>query len=83
MNNMASDRKNVPFIEIISHLMAMKLSGKSLMDGTASPFIRAWLRHLHHKTYESRIRKKINPENSQHRLLSGAFFSSTLHLIGN
>jgi hypothetical protein len=53
------------------------------MDGAASPFVRSWLRQLHHKTDENGIRKKINPENSQHRLLSGAFFSSTLHLIEN
>jgi hypothetical protein len=47
---MASDRRNMPFIENISHLMVEKLSGKLLMDWVASPFVSSWLRHLHHKT---------------------------------
>jgi hypothetical protein len=48
--------------------MVVKLFGKSLMDWAASPFVRSWLRHGHHKANESRIRKKIEPENKQHQI---------------
>jgi hypothetical protein len=35
---MATDRKNVPFIENISYLMSVKRLGKSLMVWATSPF---------------------------------------------